>query len=706
MTIITFLAMNALAFSAAWRLGKAGARGWLEAAIGTGVFFFALIVTLTAVLGFVGAAGKWPFATGAAVVWAVVLFAVKPVSVKFPSIPIKVLPVSIMCAISILAIAGIFVWDVVTPPPAGGDPFIYNLTFPATWLKAGRIEYVALPYGAQAATYYPLNMELFNMWLLAGAGGDMAANLAQLPTLLLCGLGVAGIARAAGVAKPGALIGAASAMLSPGLVQQATVARVDVAFAAWFVTAIYFAYIWGSSRSNRHLALFGVSLGLLIGTKSLGAVYAIIPGALFISQLKGGASRIFSDLVRVSILAVVFGGFWHLRNWLATGNPFFPLNVSLFGINIFPGAYEGSAMRAFHTSDTAELAKIGGLFIGFWLQQYLLLGAVVAGFAVLLKNRLSRKKLAYLLLTPWATLALFWFVNPHNNLTNGRFIFPAVLMLGFCVAVAINDAKGIVGKAMAWLAPAAVVATSFIKDCDHLPRLLRDVGSAAVGIGGGLLIPASVAIALLLGAVAAAALALIMRRKRFIAFASCFAALVLLVSAMTAALDCHKEHKYDWHVFFPEGRAWAQLEQMTKGRSLRIASAGGERAYGLFGADMRHNVMTVNIDEHLDWQFHDYWKQARIDGKADPKTAGERPQWHREAGAPSLWLNNLQEKKIDIVFASVLDPISRSFMEHDDAGFPVEVAWADSMPDDFRMLFANSVSRIYAVRPAPDIADN
>ncbi|HOY64156.1 MAG TPA: hypothetical protein PK745_13375, partial [bacterium] len=59
-----------------------------------------------------------------------------------------------------------------------------------------------------------------------------------------------------------------------------------------------------------------------------------------------------------------------------------------------------------------------------------------------------------------------------------------------------------------------------------------------------------------------------------------------------------------------------------------------------------------------------------------------------------------------IVFVSVLDPISRSFMEHDDAGFPVEVAWADSMPDDFRMLFANSVTRIYAVRPAPGIADN
>lgn len=691
--------MNILICLAAWRIGRAGARGWMDAAIGTGVVFFAAIIVLTATLGFIGAAGKLPFAAGAAVIWVVAMLVVKPARVIFPGIPLRSFPVVIMCVLCLVSVAGIFIWDVVTPPPAGGDPFIYNLTFPATWLKAGRIEYVALPYGAQAATYYPLNMELFNMWLLVGAGGDMAANLAQLPTLLLCGLGVAGIARAAGIAKPGSLIGAASAMLSPGLIQQATVPRVDVAFAAWFVTAIYFAYRWGSSRSGRHLALFGISIGLLIGTKSLGVVYAVVPGIFFLSKLRGGIARIFYDLAKVAIFAVVFGGFWHLRNWIVTGNPFFPLNVSLFGINVFPGAYDGSAMRAFHTSDTAELARIGALFVGFWLQQYLLLGAVVAGFAVLLRDRLSRGKLVCLLATPWAILALFWFVNPHNNLTNGRFIFPAVLMLGFCVAVAINDAKGIVGKAMAWLAPVAVVATSFIKDCDHLPRLLRDVGSAAVASGGELLRPASVAIALLLGAVAAAALAAIMRRKSLVAFSSGFVSLVFLASGMVAALNYHKEHKYDWHVFFPEGRAWGQLEQMTKGRSLRIASVGGERAYGLFGADMRHHVMTVNIDNHPDWQFHDYWKQALIDGNVNPEIVGERPQWHREGGDPGRWLNNLQEKRIDIVFATVLDPISRSFMEHDGVGFPIEVEWADSMSDDFRMLFANSATRVYAVRP-------
>jgi len=606
---------------------------------------------------------------------------------------------------AVLALAGILLWDFITPPPAGGDPFIYHLTFPATWLKAGRIVYVPLPYGAQAATYYPLNTELFYAWLMAPQMSDLLVNAGQVACWLLGALAVAALARETGIGKPGALVGAAAVMLAPGLIQQATVPRVDIAFAAWFLISLYFAFRWARTRRAGHLILFGAALGLLIGSKSIGLMYAIPIALLFLFQLRGrGAKRAASDLLAVFALALAFGGFWYLRNWTATGNPIFPLDVNLFGLHIFPGAYGRDAMRAFHSDKPFDLANIGLFFLGFWLEAFLIFSG---GVAMLLAFPLGRRPLRgrlFILAMPWVLIALFWFANPYNNLTNGRFLFPAFLLFGYYSALIIDNAQDKTAKIWMWLAIPAVIATgypamsvSLTENADHLFLLSRSLFRLASGHGGVLLSPAASAMFLLADALAFAAVALLLKRRpisRIIAAAACA---VFLVAGLNASWKYQRDHKYDWYRGFVAGNAWAQLDKTTSGKSLRIASVGNERSYGLFGTGFRHDVMTVNIDRHTDWQFHDYWRAARRAGEKMPSDS-ERPQWHRENGTPVAWIDNLRRKKIDLVFITALEPIALESMVHDDINFPVEAEWAEKRPDLFKLLYANSEARIFAFK--------
>ncbi len=659
-------------------------------------------------------------------------------------------------AFTALAVTCVIIWGILTPPPPGGDPFIYNLTFPASWLSSGSIHYVQLPFGAQAATYYPLNTELFYLWIIKPWHEDFLVNCGQTPFWILSGLAVAALARETGVGRPGAVVAGTAAMLIPGVIQQATVARVDIAMSAWLLISIYFALRWSKTRQAGHLLLFGLCVGLLVGTKSIGILYSVVPGLIFLNGLRKRKLRVFSDIIIVAALAAATGGFWYIRNWMITGNPLFPLNVELAGRTVFAGAYGSSAMQLFRATDNLELSRILSFFVGLPMTFLLTVSSSVAIVMVLLNRREGSGKL-YLMAAPWLLIALFWFINPYNNLTNGRFLFPAFMLLCYSLGVIVHDGKGVFTVFWAFVAALCVAASSAMPGCDHLPRMLSNLlgGAAAAtgvtigafplwitisifavliliavwfrnrvpylaaasatalamlciwtftGIGitpNSLLKPAQSALVMLIGAAAAFLVASVAHKRKLISITAATVSLILLVAGINGALAYHREHKYDWYRAFPVGAAWAQLDKMTEGDSLTIASVGNERAYGLFGTRLRHNVITVNVSGGNELGFHDYWRSARREGLAPAIT--DRPQWHRENGNAETWIANLREAGVDLVFATTLEPMARTVMAYDSLGFPPEVGWAESRPDIFRIKYANSQVRIFALKP--DAAD-
>lgn len=597
--------------------------------------------------------------------------------------------------LTLFAISGVVVWDIITPPPAGGDPFIYHLSFPASWIKAGRIFYVPLPYGAQAATYYPLNTELFYQALLLPWNGDFLANIGQLAHWLMCGVAIYAIARHTGIGRPGALIGGMTAMLIPGIVQQITVSRVDVAFSAWMLVSIFFALKWGDSRKLSHLVLFGAAFGLFCGTKSLAVLYCVVPGLIFFFQISDRGAKAFADIAVMACAAIVTGGFWYVRNWIVTGNPFFPMEFSPGGVHIFSGAYGSEAMRFFHTTDKDEPKRILLFFVGFWMMIPLMFSTLAAMILILLRKRSGIGKL-FMLSAPWMICVLFWYVNPHNNLTNGRFVFPAFIMFCYSVALTIDNCEEKLAWAWAALLFGGIIGSTLIENTDHLFLLTKDLAMALGGRGNDLLAPATTAIRLLVTGVVLFVMFLA-ARKKWSRAATSIACVVITICGMSFAWNYHIENKYNWYASFPEGAGWSMLERMTKGTPVNIASVGSERIYGLFGTEMKNNVFSVSVTENPSLDFHDYWKEAVRAGETT--ISEERPQWHREGGTPEAWINNLRRSKATFVFIVKLEPLAMSVMDHDKDGFPVEEAWASERPDVFRLKFKNDEVRVYAVAP-------
>jgi hypothetical protein len=117
--------------------------------------------------------------------------------------------------------------------------------------------------------------------------------------------------------------------------------------------------------------LAGLALGLSAGTKYSTLIPAIVSAAYLVTI---GPSPRFASAWRTLAAAAAGGGFWYVRNLLATGNPLFPLPITVAGHQLLPTNIsvstlpEGTLLRAFLTNPTtpgvvARLFLVGtGLF--------------------------------------------------------------------------------------------------------------------------------------------------------------------------------------------------------------------------------------------------------------------------------------------------------------------------------------------------------
>ena len=70
-----------------------------------------------------------------------------------------------------------------------------------------------------------------------------------------------------------------------------------------------------------------------------------------------------------------------------------------------------------------------------------------------------------------------------------------------------------------------------------------------------------------------------------------------------------------------------------------------------------------------------------------------------EGASFDTWLRNLRAQHADVLFVAALDPMAARSITIDDAGFPVERAWADAHPDLFRLRYASDAARVYRITP-------
>lgn len=244
--------------------------------------------------------------------------------------------------------------------PLEYDSIAYHLPFIAQWLQSGSLNDVYYSAFAGPISYYPSNYELLDLWTFLPFANDFFANFLNFPLFAILGIVIWRILKNFDIDQNTAIIGTAIPFYMPIFLHQAGLPLVDLFFALTFAISFYFLqeiYLTKDERYSDFL-LFGLSLGLFIGTKYLGLVYGalVVFLLILISFYKFRRKKV--KILKVGIITIagvlLTGGFFYIRNWIDSGNPLFPVNVNFLGFNIFEG-YRGINENLQSTSILANL---------------------------------------------------------------------------------------------------------------------------------------------------------------------------------------------------------------------------------------------------------------------------------------------------------------------------------------------------------------
>jgi hypothetical protein len=249
-----------------------------------------------------------------------------------------------LAAAAVLVFLAATAFNQLAVAPQSVDLVNFHLPGVALWIQSGSIWHTTelLPNVAPGA--YPSNGDLVLLAAVLPWHDDFLAHLAFYPYYALTGLAVYALAIELGATRAWATLAGALVLAIPAAAVTALVASlVDPVMLATFAAGLLFLVRHRRTRAWSDLVLAGLGLGLAFGTKWYGvSAVAIVVAVWAVARLVGRdrPSRVGRELVAIGGLVLAAGGIWLLRNWIAVGNPFFPVNVVAFGTTIFAAPHD------------------------------------------------------------------------------------------------------------------------------------------------------------------------------------------------------------------------------------------------------------------------------------------------------------------------------------------------------------------------------
>lgn len=323
-------------------------------------------------------------------------------------------------------------------PPSEYDSLTYHLVFPVHWLQDHTLKVIHTPFGDQAPAYAPSNVELVWLWLLLPLHSDFLAKVGQFPFWLLAAVILYGLCREFEWRPNESLLASLCFLGATPIALQSISADVDVAWTCFFFAALLFLIRSAKDHRVPDIFLFGLSLGLYLGTKFVGLVYLpllLVPLGILAWKSERRGLWLWA-LPAVGALA----GYWYLRNVSLTGSPIYPASLEVFGFSLADGAYSHQVMQAspFHLGDLAYLPDVLASAFGHSLLWILLPFLVAANILTWFCPVSQRWMVRYLLGLPLLLIPLYWYGIPYNS--EFRFLFPAVgvvaLSVAYCMTIA------------------------------------------------------------------------------------------------------------------------------------------------------------------------------------------------------------------------------------------------------------------------------
>jgi hypothetical protein len=242
-----------------------------------------------------------------------------------------------------LVIAGILLWGaswmIALAPPTRYDELTYHVAGPSYYLRQGGI--VPYPEGGNNPWLHYVEI-LYSLGL--EVGGETAPRLMHL-SMAVVSSGLIFLLGRKLIGERAGLVAAILFFSLPVVGYEGATAYIDLFITAYAAAAAYALVCWYlESYNNRWLVIFGILAGLALGMKLTAApVVAVLSLALI------GVGVIRRRRLGLRMVALVFGIMlllsapWFVRDWLWTGDPFFPYGQWLWA-KIFPSLSLPSAV--------------------------------------------------------------------------------------------------------------------------------------------------------------------------------------------------------------------------------------------------------------------------------------------------------------------------------------------------------------------------
>jgi hypothetical protein len=203
-------------------------------------------------------------------------------------------------------------------PPTSWDDLFYHLNGPKLYLEAGRIiAGIDIPH-----LNFPSLFEMLFMLAMA-LRGDVTAKLLHFGFHgLLAGLVYLVARDLFHVPRPGTAVLILYSL--PMLLSLGAQAYNDLALAFYQVAALGVLAQWQQTENRRWLLLCGIWCGLAMGLKYTSFVTPLTIAILVIWHFRHSPLLMRRPLLTIALPAALVAAPWYIKNWLFTGNPFYP----------------------------------------------------------------------------------------------------------------------------------------------------------------------------------------------------------------------------------------------------------------------------------------------------------------------------------------------------------------------------------------------
>lgn len=220
------------------------------------------------------------------------------------------------------------------------DGLGYHSSPPIAWSQGNSILADSIDYG-RAALYYPKSIEVLIFWMSYLAKNWYLADFGNLlPNILACSSIYVLGRYYTGLSRLQSLISVNLFTYTPLVIAQTPSLLTDISFAGFFWSTLTSFLINLYSPDLFSSCIIGVSSGLFIGAKYQGLPFFVLLCSTFLSIIikrnygRWDWTKILHNSSIAAVMAFLCGGFWYCINFIKTGNPIEPFEITLLGCKI------------------------------------------------------------------------------------------------------------------------------------------------------------------------------------------------------------------------------------------------------------------------------------------------------------------------------------------------------------------------------------